>query len=180
MSVKGRVIAGKYRSRPLLLVFDKVTRATKERVKEAMFSALSKEIKDSVVLDLFAGTGALGIEALSRGAKKAIFCENSAKTVQILSQNLLIVEEDYELFKDNYEDKIIKMAPKSVDIVLVDPPYNYNIAVVLDNIYKAKILKDRYTIVLETDKEFTGDLNNVKIRQYKYGLTHLTIIRGEQ
>ncbi len=180
MSVKGRVIAGKYRSRPLLLAFDKLTRATKERVKEAMFSALSKEIKDSVVLDLFAGTGALGIEALSRGAKKVIFCENSAKTVQILSQNLLIVEEDYELFKDNYEDKIIKMAPKSVDIVLVDPPYNYNIAVVLDNIYKAKILKDRYTIVLETDKEFTGDLNNVKIRQYKYGLTHLTIIRGEQ
>ena len=180
MSVKGRVIAGKYRSRPLEIAFDETTRATKDRVKEAMFSALIKEIKNSVVLDLFAGTGALGIEAISRGAKKAIFCENSPKTLQILAKNLQMVEEDYEVFKGDYKEKLLKIEPNSIDIVLVDPPYNFNIEAVLENIYAAKVLKDTYTIVLETDKEFTASLNNVKIRQYKYGLTHLTIIRGEQ
>ena len=180
MSIKARVIAGKYRSRILLTLFDEFTRATKDRVKEAMFSALSKDLENKVVLDLFAGTGALGIEALSRGAKKAIFCENNPKTLSLLKKNIEIEEEEHEIFFGDYKEKLTNIPPLSVDIVLVDPPYSYDINQVTSEIYAANILSKDYIIVLETDKEFTMSLNNVKIRKYKYGLTHLTIIRGEQ
>ena len=83
--MNGRVIAGKYRHRPLTLLSDEQTRSTKDRVKEGMFSALSNDLMDKVVLDLFAGSGALGIEALSRGAKKAYFSERNKDSFKVLT-----------------------------------------------------------------------------------------------
>ncbi|MFA5485489.1 MAG: 16S rRNA (guanine(966)-N(2))-methyltransferase RsmD [Bacilli bacterium] len=178
MPIKGRVIAGKYKSRQLLTLFDSHTRATKDRVKEAMFSALGNDLKNATVLDLFAGTGALGIEALSRGATKAIFCENSLKTLQILTKNLEIVEEEVILLKGDYENKLAQIEKNSLDIVFIDPPYDYDIEAIVSKVFESNILKKEYIMVLETDKEANLSLNNVKIRKYKYGLTHLTILRG--
>lgn len=178
MPIKGRVIAGKYKSRQLLTLFDEHTRATKYRVKEAMFSAIGSDIINMTVLDLFAGTGALGIEALSRGAQKAIFCENSVQTLQILRKNLEIVEEEVHVLNGDYLLKIKEIAPGSIDIVFVDPPYTFDINDIVATILQSQILKDNYIIILETDKETSLFLNDVKIRKYKYGLTHLTIIRG--
>ena len=72
-----------------------------------------------------------------------------------------------------------RIKPNSVSIVIIDPPYRYDIDEIINNVFKAKILTNSYTLVLETDKEYAGMINNAKIKKYKYGLTHVTIIRGE-
>ncbi len=123
-----RVIAGKYKRRLLsTLPGHDVTRPTSDRVKESLFNIIADIIQNSVVLDLFAGSGALGIEALSRGAQKAIFIEKNPKAYQIVKSNLhnlqvptdnyLVIKNDAATFLQNkdFETKI--------DIVFIDPPY---------------------------------------------------------
>ena len=83
-----RVISGNSRGKKLIALDSKNTRPTLDRVKEALFSKIQYELQDAVVLDLFAGTGALGIEALSRGAKEAILCDASSKAIKIINKNL--------------------------------------------------------------------------------------------
>lgn len=175
----GRVIAGKYRHKRLIVLSDEQTRTTKDRVKEAIFSALGDSYYDKLVLDLFAGSGALGIEALSRGAKSAIFCENDKNTQSVLKQNLQIVGEPCLLYFEDYHAALSKIAKESVALVFLDPPYDYDIAQVIEEVFAANILSKEYTLVLETDHAFPGEVNNAKIKRYKYGLTHVTIIRGE-
>ncbi|OQA77891.1 MAG: Ribosomal RNA small subunit methyltransferase D [Tenericutes bacterium ADurb.Bin239] len=179
MPSKGRVIAGKYRHRQLVALFDEKTRTTKDRVKEAVFSALGDTVKDTIILDLFAGTGALGIEALSRGAAQGIFCENDHKTHKILLDNLSIIEEPHYVYFADYRSVLSKIEKGVVSLVLIDPPYRYDINEIITEIMASKILKTPYTLVVESDKPYAGVVNNATIKQYKYGLTHITIIRGE-
>lgn len=179
MSLKGRVIAGKYRHRPLLVLANDQTRTTKDRVKEGMFSALQNSLEDAVVLDLFAGSGSLGIEALSRGASRAIFVEKDFKTAKILRENLGFIDEETEVFNADYVTVLPRIAAKSVDVLLLDPPYNYNISEIIENVVKAEILKENYIIVIESDKPYAEILNNVTMKSYKYGITFVTIIRGK-
>lgn len=179
MSINGRIIAGKYRHRPIVVMYDEVTRSTKDRVKEGLFSALSNDLKDAVVLDLFAGSGALGIEALSRGSASVIFCELDRKVFSVLEKNVHFVEENIELHNLDYKEALKRIQAKTVDIVFLDPPYALDINIVVGEVMNANILKEKFIFVLETDKEFTASINNAKIKKYKYGLTHITIIRGE-
>lgn len=178
MPLGARVIAGKYRHRKLIALHDHTTRATKDRVKEAIFSALAQDLPGKVVLDLFAGTGALGIEALSRGAKCAFFCEINEEASAILRENLAFIEEETRIFTKSYEVALSELAPHTVDIVLLDPPYLFDINAIIKKVYEANILSNSYMIVVETDKELVIPLNDVKMRKYKYGLTHVAIIRG--
>ena len=72
-----------------------------------------------------------------------------------------------------------RIAAKSVDVLLLDPPYNYNISEIIENVVKAEILKENYIIVIESDKPYAEILNNVTMKSYKYGITFVTIIRGK-
>ena len=81
-----RVISGKSRGKKLVSLDGDNTRPTLDRVKEALFNIIQFEVKDAVVLDLFAGTGALGIEALSRGAKEAVFCDKVPDAIKVIKQ----------------------------------------------------------------------------------------------
>ena len=83
-----RIVGGKYRHRELVMPQGDATRPTKDMVREAIFSALSTKVNDSVVLDLFAGSGQLGIEALSRGARKAVFIDNNKDAHDCIIENL--------------------------------------------------------------------------------------------
>ncbi len=83
-----RVISGKSRGKKLIALEGDNTRPTLDRVKEALFNKIQNNIQDAVVLDLFAGTGALGIEALSRGAKEAIFCDKVFEAIQVIKTNI--------------------------------------------------------------------------------------------
>ena len=114
-----RIISGKYKNRKLKSPNSKTTHPMGERERLAIFNMLG-DITGKTVLDLFAGTGALGLEALSRGAAKAVFVENSPKTLAVLKENLANVEDARVIKQDAY-----KYAPdERFDIIFADPPYD--------------------------------------------------------
>ena len=128
-----RVISGKSRGKKLVSLEGNNTRPTLDRVKEALFNIIQFNVQDAVVLDLFAGTGALGVEALSRGAKEAIFCDKVLDAIKVIKQNVtntnnldksIIINKDY---KDVLE--ILSKQNKKIDIVFLDPPYKTNLAI---------------------------------------------------
>ncbi len=122
-----RIISGKLKGRRLLTPRKGSLRPTADRVKESMFNILGKEVEGNVVLDLFAGTGNLGIEALSRGAKKTIFVEKNREALRLIERNLSLCEmEDRSeiLPKDVIQGlRILKQKKESFDLILMDPPY---------------------------------------------------------
>jgi 16S rRNA (guanine966-N2)-methyltransferase len=122
-----RIISGRLKGRRLLTPTKGSLRPTSDRVKESMFNILGRKVEGKVVLDLFAGTGNLGIEALSRGAKKALFVEKSREALRLIERNLSLCEmEDGSeiLLKDVIQGlHILKQKGESFDLILMDPPY---------------------------------------------------------
>lgn len=122
-----RIISGTSKGRKLVSQRSRSLRPTSDRVKESIFNILRVEMEGKVVLDLFAGTGNLGIEALSRGAKKAIFVEKGRQATRLIQRNLtpLRVEDRSEILtKDvNRAIGILKQRGESFDLILMDPPY---------------------------------------------------------
>jgi 16S rRNA (guanine(966)-N(2))-methyltransferase RsmD len=122
-----RIISGTSKGRKLVTPRSQSLRPTSDRVKESIFNILQDEIVGKVVLDLFAGTGNLGIEALSRGAKKTIFVEKGRQALRLIQRNLTQfgLEERSEILpKDaNRAIGILKQKGESFDLILMDPPY---------------------------------------------------------
>jgi 16S rRNA (guanine966-N2)-methyltransferase len=122
-----RIISGRLKGRRLLTPAKGLLRPTSDRVKESMFNILGKEVEGKLVLDLFAGTGNLGIEALSRGARKAHFVEISRVALRLIRRNLSLCEvEDLSeiLLKDVVQAlRILKKKRVAFDLILMDPPY---------------------------------------------------------
>lgn len=182
-----RVISGKARGTKLSSIESLSTRPTLDRVKESLFNIIQNNLKGGVVLDLFAGSGQLGIEALSRGADKAYLCDINRDAVKMIKQNLektklkdkaVVINEDYKkaLRTLNTNEKF--------DIVFIDPPYKEDIAVdsIIDIIHESR-LKENGIMIIETD-EIERDLReinkieNIKIiDQRKYGRASLIFIK---
>jgi 16S rRNA (guanine966-N2)-methyltransferase len=126
-----RVIAGKYRSRPLRSLRGMDIRPTSDRLRETLFNVLTSgnpaALEGSVWLDLFAGTGAVGIEALSRGAKQVYFVESSSAAAGVIRQNLqgLEIDSGFRLYQDELPRAFWRMEREHVaaDVVFIDPPY---------------------------------------------------------
>lgn len=114
-----RVIGGEFRSRLLKSVPGLDTRPTPDRLREALFNILAPRLAGTVFADLFAGTGAVGIEALSRGAKRAIFLESNRAAVAVIRENLRALG-----IEDRAEVRQSKAGPVEADIVFLDPPYH--------------------------------------------------------
>ncbi len=129
-----RVIAGEFRSRRLKTLPGRALRPTSDRLRETLFSVLGEEIVGKIFVDAYAGTGAVGIEALSRGAARAIFIENNAKAVQVLRENVraLGIKEKAQVI-----ERPVKTALRGIaaDVVFLDPPYQeareYEVALTL-------------------------------------------------
>lgn len=122
-----RIISGTSKGRSLVTKKGKGLRPTSDRVKESIFNILGKEVEGKVVLDLFAGTGNLGIEALSRGAKQALFVEKGRQAIRLIQRNLFqcgMKARSEILPKDvNRAIGILKQRGASFDLILMDPPY---------------------------------------------------------
>ena len=171
-----RVIAGKYRHRLLMWPDDaKHIRPTKDRIREAIFGALGN-IDGFVCLDLYSGSGAMGIEALSRGANKAIFVDINDVAIKTTINNLKslnIPNSDYSVI--NLEDiQAIEKLSKDgyqFDLIILDPPYK--LGKYQDIIYLLKeknLLKEHAVIVTECDREIEIPVEEfIKVRNYKYG-----------
>jgi len=152
------------------------TRPTSDKVKGAMFNIIQGRIKDSVVLDLFAGTGNLGLEAISRGSKKAVFVEKDRKAISVLNRNrktLGYIEQTEVIPKDVFK-ALTDLSKRGIlfDIIFIDPPYRegYN-ELALDAVAQAKILQMDGIIIIEHDKnilpsEKIGDLVRFDLRIY--------------
>lgn len=122
-----RIISGTSRGRKLVTPRNLSLRPTSDRVKESIFNSLQQNVEGSVVLDLFAGTGNLGIEALSRGAKRAVFVEKGRHAVQLIQKNLahLRLEARSEIIAKDVSRAIgiLKLRGECFDLILMDPPY---------------------------------------------------------
>src|ERR1700738_3139604 len=117
-----RVIAGEFRSRRLKTIPGLETRPTPDRLRESLFDVLAPRIQDCVFLDAYAGTGAVGIEALSRGARRAIFVEKHPAAVAVIRENLAAL--GLENRAEVYTSKAVPVLERvSADIVFLDPPY---------------------------------------------------------
>ena len=122
-----RVIAGTARSLPLKTVEGMDTRPTTDRIKETLFNMIQHELCDCRFLDLFAGSGAIGIEALSRGAKEAVFAENNRKACACVKDNLRFtkLENKARVFETDALSALHKMeGEEAFDIIFLDPPYD--------------------------------------------------------
>ncbi len=176
-----RVISGSARGLKLNTPGDDRVRPTTDRVKESMFNIVQDWVYDSQVLDLFAGSGALGIEALSRGASQAVFCDNSLDSIKIIKSNIekarvadrsQIVSGDFKRCLRDMEAK-----NKSFDMIFVDPPYYKGLfEEVLDTIRSCKILKKDGIVIVEHDaKKPIGQVEGLEVyKEKKYGITMLT------
>lgn len=173
-----RIIGGKYKQTKIQFDEKKqTTRPTKDMVREGIFSAISNDLTDTHVLDLFAGTGAYALEALSRGAKRATLVEKDKETIKYLDINTSFIKEDVEIFNLDYLDFLSKNANnKQYDIVFLDPPYDFDMVNVFTSILNFNILKQKAIIVIETSEQFFVELEHSKVKYYKYGKSYITII----
>lgn len=151
-----RIISGTARGTKLYTLEGKNTRPTLDRIKESLFNIIKNKILDSYVLDLFAGSGGIGLEFASRGAKKVILCDNSKEAVKIINKNIekTNLQEKVEL-KNTASYKLLDdMQNKKFDIIFIDPPYNSDlIAKSVEKILKNDMLSTEGIIILETDEE---------------------------
>ena len=177
-----RVITGKARGVTLKTPTGMTTRPTTDRVKEALFSIIHFDLPGATILDLFGGTGQLGIEALSRGAKSAVFVDSNDIACKLIRENLkrAKLESEGRVVRSDYLD-FLKNCKNQFDIILLDPPYA---EVFLENslkmITEIDILQSGGIIVAErpVGKELPGDFAGFeRSRDYKYGNTLITIYR---
>lgn len=149
-----RVIAGTHRSRRLEEVDNINTRETKDRVKESIFNSISKYIPDANVLDLFSGSGSLGIEALSRGALFAHFNDYGRAPYEVTNRNLSTLKLNPQAKTTNLEYKTcLESLQKQFDIILLDPPYHLDVIEdIIDYIAHNKLLTEDGIIVYLSSK----------------------------
>ena len=179
-----RVITGKARGISLKTPEGMLTRPTADRVKEALFSIIQFDVPGAKVLDLFGGTGQLGIEALSRGAQNAVFVDAREEACRLIRENLkrTKMENNAHVVRADYLD-YLKQCRQSYDIIILDPPYA---EVFLENALKViteiDILQSNGIIIAEypTGKELPWEFAGYsRSKNYKYGNTMLTIFRKD-
>ena len=182
-----RIITGTARGKALKTLEGDATRPTAEKVKEAVFSAIQFEIEGRSFLDLFAGSGQMGLEALSRGALRATFIDASAEAMAVVKENARktgFFERSHFLVSD-YRSYIRKAAGRDIfGIIFIDPPYAEHCAGdAIERILKAELAGGGALFIAESEEEdiFDGH-ENIKerfeiVKHKKYGRTYITILR---
>jgi len=150
-----RIIGGKWRGRKISFPAVDELRPTHDRIRETLFNWLMPYINDAVCLDLFAGSGAIGFEALSRGAKKVVMLDNNREVVSSLKESAEILNADNcEILYGEFPNRLPSFEREQFDIVFIDPPFNKNlIASVCEWINSTGILKSDALVYLEAEKE---------------------------
>lgn len=172
-----RVIAGKARRTNLVTPEGRHTRPTSDRIKETLFNMLQQEVYDASFLDIFSGSGGIAIEALSRGASKAVMIDNDSEAVRCIRENIKRThfEDVARVIKTDAVSalKKLELTGDSFDIVFMDPPYNHDIeAGILKILSESDIVHEDTLIIvetsLETDISYMYDIYNVeKVKEYK-------------
>jgi 16S rRNA (guanine(966)-N(2))-methyltransferase RsmD len=175
-----RIITGAFRGRRLASPKDLSVRPTSDKVKEAIFSMISQDIDQSIVLDLFAGTGSLGLEALSRGAKHCYFIDSDRESVKLIKSNIEHCKADNQstLFVGDFKYAMSKIK-EPIDLAFLDPPYESKILdEALIKVGEIGFMAPGGLVVTEHGPkkimpETIGSLE--KIKEKKYGHVHVTL-----
>ncbi len=176
-----RIVAGQFKGRQLVSPTGRSTRPTSDQVREAIFNLIGARftIKDSVVLDLFCGTGALGLEALSRGAAHVTFVDSSGAALRAAAKNisLLQVENRCTLLQRDALRFLKGSEARRFDLILADPPYK--MSGITEVAHRAThLLADSGLMVFEHDRNIGFDSSAHEIESRSYGRTIVTIFRG--
>ncbi|MDK8091130.1 16S rRNA (guanine(966)-N(2))-methyltransferase RsmD [Streptococcus intermedius] len=175
-----RVVAGKYGGRPLKTLAGKTTRPTTDKVKGAIFNMIGPYFDGGRVLDLYAGSGSLAIEAISRGMASAILVEKDRRAQAIINQNLKMTreEERFELLKMEANQSLERITGH-FDLVLLDPPYaKEQIVTDIEKMAERELLSNDVLIVCETDKsvDLPEEIAGLGIWKQKiYGISKVTV-----
>ena len=176
-----RIVGGKYKSRVLERINDENVRPTSDMARESIFNILQNVVYGADFLDLFCGTGAMGIEALSRGAKEVAFNDASRKSLEILKKNLdkLQIKSGYTVtnaLAENY----LKTIDKTFDIIYIDPPYKSGLGIEALKV-ASRALADDGVIIYEEEQPINGSIENLTVSDSrKYGRVHLTFFKKEE
>lgn len=180
-----RVIGGIYRSRVLAEFPGMDVRPTSDRAKEALFNILAFQTRGARVLDLFSGSGSLGIEAISRGASVAVFNDVAKDSVAIVKKNLQTLKiplgEQAVVYNYDYAT-CLDVAQGQFNLIFIDPPYKLDIGKkALEKIAKNKLLTENGIAVYERDIPFESEIDGLeKYDERKYGKAYLTFFRRQQ
>lgn len=178
-----RIIAGKRKGLIIKTIEGDSTRPTRDMVREALFSILTNKISESSFLDLFAGSGAIGIEALSRGASLAVFTDINPKCVKVINDNITKAEfsGQAQVYNVDYKLALKKLKENKFDIIYIDPPYNKGFGIdAIERIAEYDLLSDDGVIILETDtnEEVPEEIGiYAKYNQKRYGRNILNLFK---
>ena len=173
-----RVIGGQYRSRVLAEFAGENVRPTSDRAREALFNILRDKVYGCKFLDLFCGTGAMGIEALSRGAKFVLFNDKAKESVDLAKKNLqnLKIENGFKVERSDAL-LLLENPPEKFDIIYIDPPYASDLGVKALGLVK-NALADDGVVVVEDEKPFEGKVEGLTVvDERKYGRVRLTLFK---
>ena len=183
-----RIIGGIARGSKLYTLDGLDTRPTLDRVRESLFNILQNDIKDAIVLDLFAGSGAIALESISRGAKKAVICDKNKKAIEVIKKNIdkLRMNDKVKIEFTDYED-FLNTSNEIFDFIYIDPPYNTSyISKSIQIINKRNLLSENGIIVAETDEaeRIIKEIRDLQIGiniydTRKYGRARLMFMRKE-
>ncbi len=180
-----RIISGTARGTKLFTLEGETTRPTLDRVKESMFNIIQNEVQNSIFIDLFSGSGAIGLEAASRGAKRVILCDKSKQAINIINKNIekTHLKEKVELYNLDYELLLKTKIKEQADIIYIDPPYKSDFAINAVNIILENgLVSEHSTIIIETDEEekILRELEKIEIKitdKRKYGRAILIFLK---
>ena len=176
-----RIISGKARGTKLYTLEGETTRPTLDRVKESLFNIIQEKIVGSSFLDVFSGSGAIGLEAASRGAKEVILCEKDKNAIKVIKKNIEKTHLEVTLYETSFENMLEKIN-KKFDIIYIDPPYKTNLVYeTVNKLINLNLLKTDSLIIVETDEEerveqALKNLNVNIVNKRKYGRVHLIFL----
>lgn len=180
-----KVISGTLKGRKIEGYNIDGTRPTMDRVKESLFATIQNNIKGSVVLDLFAGSGQLGIEAISNGASTCYFIDNNKEVIKILNQNIsnLNIKSNSRVILSDWKKTLNDFANQNIkfDLIFVDPPYDYNVyEKILEKVSSLNLLNANGLIILEhSNLKFKDTYNNLTLyKDKKYGNKSVNIYKN--
>lgn len=174
-----RIIAGKYRSRILLRLAKLITRPVMDSVKERIFNIIGPYFDGGSCLDVFLGSGSLGLEALSRGIKRVVGSEQNGEAYNVLLKNYQSLgEKDNLLFKGSYEELFKKIKGESFSLVFIDPPYRLNLGhEILEEVIERKFITKGYIVVFASLVEPFKNKDLVPFREFIQGQCHVRIYK---
>ena len=167
-----RVVGGKFRGKKLKSFEGQDIRPTSDRAKEALFNILNLKINGASFLDLFCGTGSIGIEAISRGAERVVFTDVNLNSVKLTNENLKGVKQEIKALKIDAKD-YLSSCKESFDIIFLDPPYAYDQVEVLVRLIAKNNLLNKDGIIIYEHKEDRQSQNFDGVELYdvrKYGI----------